>query len=283
MRYTQYSRADEFLDRMGSYFEQTEALNGLMFGLCLQLKNDPFRYGEHQPLFAVVEEDGVIHLGALMTPPYKLQLCAPTSHSAQSIETLVRGLMANQWEVPAVVAEKHLAQSFACAWGTYQKCRHHEGQNLRIHELRHVQAITYAHGEFRQAKPQDIETVIAWARAFHHDCFGTDAPERSTRVTEQRVRNGELFFWRDPLPVSIAARNRPTPNGESIGLVYTPPEHRRQGYATSVVASLSQRLLDEGKQFCCLYTDLANPTSNSIYRKIGYVPVADVIDIHFDY
>ena len=283
MQYTQYNRADAFLERMGDYFERTEALNGLMFGLCLQLKNDPSRYGEQQPLFAVVEEDGVIHLAALMTPPYKLQLCTPTGYAVQSIETLAHGLMANKWDVPAVVAEKHLAKSFAHAWGTYQKCRHHEGQNLRIHELRHVQPIAYAHGEFRQAEPQDIETVIAWMWAFHRDCFGTDAPERSTRLTEQRVRNGEVFFWRDPLPVSMAARSRPTPNGESVGLVYTPPEHRGQGYATSVVAALSQRLLDDGKQFCCLFTDLANPTSNSIYRKIGYVPVADVVDIHFDY
>jgi predicted GNAT family acetyltransferase len=283
MKYTQYSHADEFLERMGGYFEQTEALNGLMFGICLQLKDNLSRYGEQQPLFAVVEEDGVIHLAALMTPPYKLQLCAPTSYSARSIESLTHGLMANKWEVPTVVAEKHLVESFAHTWDTYQRCRHYEGQNLRIHELRHVQPIAYAHGEFRQAGPQDIETVIAWMLAFHQDCFGTDVPERSARVTEQRVRNGELFFWSDPAPVSMAGRTRPTPNGESIGPVYTPLEHRRRGYAISVVAALSQRILDDGKQFCCLYTDLANPTSNSIYRKIGYVPVADVIDIHFDY
>ena len=283
MKYTQYSHADEFLERMGDYFEQTEALNGLMFGICLQLKNNPFRYGEQQPLFATVEEDSVIRLAVLMTPPHKLQLCAPTSYSAQSIETLAHGLMVNKWDVPAVIAEKNLAESFAREWDAQQKCHHREGMSQRIHELRHVHPVAYAHGEFRQAEPQDIETVIAWSRAFHRDCFGTDAPERSTRVTEQRVRNGELFFWCDPLPVSMAGRTRPTPNGESIGPVYTPPEHRGHGYATSVVASLSQRLLDEGKRFCCLYTDLANPTSNSIYRKIGYVPVADVIDIHFDY
>ena len=283
MKYTQYSHAGEFLERMGDYFEQTEALNGLMFGICLQLKSNPSRYGDLQPLFAVVEEEGVIQLAALMTPPYKLQLCTPTGYSVQSIETLTQGLVANKWEVPAVVAERHLVESFAHVWDTYQGCRHHEGQNLRIHELRHVQPVAYAHGEFRQAEPEDIETAVTWAQAFHYDCFGTDAPERSTHITEQRVRNGELFFWSDPLPVSMAGQTRPTPHGESIGLVYTPPEHRKKGYATSVVAALSQRILDEGKQFCCLYTDLANPISNSIYRKIGYVPLADVIDIHFDY
>lgn len=283
MRYTQYSNADDFLKRMRDIFEHTESINGLMFGLCLQLKKDLFKYGE-QPLLAIVEDDAAIHIAALMTPPYKLQLCASNSFSTQSIETLVHGLVVNEWVVPAVIAEKHLAESFVREWKTtLQECQSREGMKQCIHELRNVRALEYAPGEFRQAEPQDIDTAISWARAFHIDCFGSTEPDRSTRFVEQKVCDGELFFWVDPLPVSMAARTRPTPNGESIGLVYTPPENRRRGYATSVVASLSQRILDDGKQFCCLYTDLENPTSNSIYRKIGYVPVADVIDIHFEY
>ena len=55
-----------------------------------------------------------------------------------------------------------------------------------------------------------------------------------------------------------------------------PPERRRHGYASACVAALSERLLSEGRRFCFLYTDLANPTSNAIYQKIGYQPVCDV-------
>jgi len=77
-------------------------------------------------------------------------------------------------------------------------------------------------------------------------------------------------------------RTRPTPHGEAIGFVYTPPSERRKGYASAVVARLSQRILDEGKLFCTLYTDLSNPTSNSIYQKVGYRAVADVVDIEFE-
>jgi predicted GNAT family acetyltransferase len=196
---------------------------------------------------------------------------------------LTDGLMANQWNVPAVVAEKHLAESFAEAWKTVRGCRWHEGMQQRIHQLRRVRISEYAPGIFRKATFQDMERAVAWGQAFHRECFGDTEPDRSPQVAEQKLSNGELFFWDNPTPVSMAARTRPTPNGESIGLVYTPPEYRGQGYATSVVAALSQRILDDGKRFCCLYTDLANPTSNSIYQKIGYEPVADVIDIQFDY
>jgi predicted GNAT family acetyltransferase len=67
----------------------------------------------------------------------------------------------------------------------------------------------------------------------------------------------------------------------TIGLVYTPPYFRGKGYATSCVAAVSQLALDRGFEKCVLYTDLANPTSNSIYMKIGYRPICDSIEIKF--
>lgn len=43
-----------------------------------------------------------------------------------------------------------------------------------------------------------------------------------------------------------------------VGPVYTPPGHRRYGYATSLIAALSSELRRRGNR-CILYTDLANP------------------------
>jgi predicted GNAT family acetyltransferase len=73
----------------------------------------------------------------------------------------------------------------------------------------------------------------------------------------------------------MASRTRRTRHGSTVSLVYTPPDQRRKGYATACVAALSQIILDSGKDFCTLFTDLANPTSNDIYIKIGYVPLGD--------
>ena len=60
--------------------------------------------------------------------------------------------------------------------------------------------------------------------------------------------------------------------------VYTPPALRRRGFASALVAAVSAVGLASGKEVCVLYTDLANPTSNSIYQKIGYRPVCDWVD-----
>ena len=79
----------------------------------------------------------------------------------------------------------------------------------------------------------------------------------------------------------MASSNRPTPNGIAVNLVYTPPEKRGRGYATACVAGVSQRQLDGGKTFCTLFTDLANPTSNAVYQRVGYQPLADFAEITF--
>ena len=73
----------------------------------------------------------------------------------------------------------------------------------------------------------------------------------------------------------MAGWSGPTAHGIRVNAVYTPVELRGQGYASATVAALSQLLLDRGYRFCCLYTDLSNPTSNAIYKRIGYDPVTD--------
>jgi predicted GNAT family acetyltransferase len=78
------------------------------------------------------------------------------------------------------------------------------------------------------------------------------------------------------------AHGGPTPHGMRIGPVYTPPEHRRQGYASAATSAVSQHLLDGGRRFCFLYTDLANPTSNHIYQEIGFQSVCDVEVYRFE-
>jgi predicted GNAT family acetyltransferase len=85
-----------------------------------------------------------------------------------------------------------------------------------------------------------------------------------------------LYCWDDGGPVTICATPGGTGRVARINLVYTPPHVRGRGYATAAVSALTQQLLNDGHRYCCLYTDLANPTSNSIYARIGYQPVCDV-------
>ena len=77
------------------------------------------------------------------------------------------------------------------------------------------------------------------------------------------------MLWDQGGPVSFSLARWTSPSHARIGPVYTPPGHRRQGYATALVAHQTRRLLDAGADVCLLYTDQANPTSNAIYARIS--------------
>ena len=105
-----------------------------------------------------------------------------------------------------------------------------------------------------------------------------DEPSDIEAMTDRWIsrRGRTLHLWEDGEVVSLAGVGSRTPNGVRIGPVYTPPEARNRGYASALVAAISQAELDAGRRFCFLFTDLANPTANHIYQAIGYEPVRDV-------
>jgi predicted GNAT family acetyltransferase len=155
----------------------------------------------------------------------------------------------------------------------------------RLYELHKVTPPQHPIAGFlRSADLKDSDTITDWRYAFSVEALHEANPDRFElkKQVEQRISVGDVFVWDDGRAVSMAVHNRPTPHGCSIGGVYTPPELRGRGYAYACVAALSQHLLDTGKQFCTLFTDLANPTSNAIYQKIGYRPVADFIEYIFE-
>jgi hypothetical protein len=147
---------------------------------------------------------------------------------------------------------------------------------MRVYELRQVIPPEHPGGRMREAVEADLALASGWVLGFLRDAKLHDPPEMALKALRNRIAEHQIYLWEtDGKPVSMAAAARPGVRGTTVNLVYTPPERRRRGYATACVAALSQRLLDAGYEFCTLFTDLANSTSNSIYQKIGYRPVCD--------
>jgi uncharacterized protein len=121
---------------------------------------------------------------------------------------------------------------------------------------------------------KDRALLLEWLPAFDAE-ISLEIMEDLERIVINRLKTQNTYVWEDNAPVSLAAGRQFSGTASRINLVYTPPAYRRKGYATACVAALSQKLLDEGCERCFLLTDLANPTSNHIYREIGYVPVCD--------
>ncbi len=274
MQLQTYDEAQSFLEKTHDYLVQHEIAAGLLLGLAIRLKTEPNAYGEQSPFYATVEDDAGLVLVSLMTPPHNLIVFSDHDDYRLALELLVDHLRASQWALPGALGVVPVVDDFVAMWvGTDYLLT----MNERVFELRSVEHPDYGAGSMRVATEADLETVVEWTAAFTEEAVAEmhDLDELR-RNSQRRIGDGALFVWEvDGAPVSMAAKTRPTLNGITISYVYTPPEHRRKGYATALVAKLSQLLLDEGYQFCSLFTDLANPTSNSIYQKIGYRPVCD--------
>jgi uncharacterized protein len=174
--------------------------------------------------------------------------------------------------------------TFASAWSAKAGQRMRKVRGQGIFQLDRVVSVTGVPGRIRDAEASDRPLLLEWWKAFAAEALGEDAvrdpPEQAIdhRLTAD---DAGLVLWDDDGSVSFAAFGNPTPNGIRIGPVYTPPVHRRRGYASALTAALSERLL-EGRGFCFLFTDLANPTSNKIYEQIGYRRVCEAAEIAFE-
>jgi hypothetical protein len=202
---------------------------------------NPFHYGT-QPYLVTIASRRKQELIALMTPPYKLQIASLNDKSTQAIVLLASELHKGDWHVPTVIAVEEIAKHFESEWNRLTRGQSEYGMRQRIYELRVMEHHDYPSGSFRQATMDDLNCAATWENSFHVGCFGSSIAEEPSEVARSMIENGYLYFWEDPLPVSMVGFTRPTKRGVSISYVYTPPEFRKKGYASAVVASLQTGL-----------------------------------------
>lgn len=274
MRVTRHGTAGALLAEARAFLLRDEVENHLVLGIAGELDAAPAFDG---PWLATIEEQGKTVACALQTPPRPLIL---TRAPAAAVDALVEGMMAWGVELPGVVGPAETANRFARLWSRRTGKEAQLGTHQRMYRLDAVEpGLEPLPGRLRQAGEDDLDRVTEWIEAFQREAMPV-GDSRELAVT--KIRQGAVWLWDyDSGPVTMAAWAGPTPHGIRINLVYTPPELRGRGYATACVAALSRRLLEEGRRFCALYADLANPTSNRIYLRIGYRPVCDVDEIRF--
>jgi uncharacterized protein len=182
--------------------------------------------------------------------------------------------------LPGVNGDAATAASFAGQWGERCKSAAIPIMGMRLYELLEMGEAPRTEGRLRQAGPSDRDLMIPWTRAFQKEIG------ESTEGTEVRVDRGlaagQLWVWdQNGETTSMAAGREPVQGVVRVSGVYTPPEKRRQGYAAACVYALSKQVRVRGYR-CALYTDMGNPTSNSIYRRIGYRAVAEALRYRFE-
>lgn len=257
-----------------SWLLRDEAANNLLLGILRR----PLLAGPEPAWFASLEDDGTIVGCAFRTPPFKLGVTAMPDAAVPPLVAAVHDVYAS---LPAVLGSERVAGPFARGWATLTGATVRPGKRQGIYRLERVVPPAHpAPGRVRVATPEDVGLVVPWIEAFNEDVGIEMRPARE--LADERLALGAWFLWEDGGPRCLAGWGATTPNGVRVGPVYTPPEFRGRGYATAATAAVSRRALEDGRRFCFLYTDLANPVSNRIYQRIGYERITDVMDIHFD-
>ncbi len=152
-----------------------------------------------------------------------------------------------------------------------------ELMSQRMYEVEKVSAPTGVPGELRAAVEDDHALLSGWVSEFHREAMPGGRPVDADDLVRRKLTEpGLMWVWEDGTrPVSMNWVSHPCGGVVRLSGVFTPPELRRKGYAAALVAATSQYALDAGAERCVLYTDLANPTSNAIYQRLGYRPVSD--------
>ncbi len=190
--------------------------------------------------------------------------------------------LARDWPaLQGVVGAIDPTEAFARRWRELTGRGHALRLRLRQHVLHEVAAVPPASGAPRVATASDLPWLVERQNAFIVEVGLPDSPERITRTMEKRVDRGDFWIWDDGAPVAFVGYNDAAPEFARITPVYTLPDCRGRGYATALVAALARELLRRGKATLFLTTDLANPTSNALYARIGFRPEND--DCHFDF
>ncbi|MFE2917458.1 GNAT family N-acetyltransferase [Kitasatospora indigofera] len=288
MAWTLSTSLDEFRTQAGGFLAAHPAENTVLLSVADRLATDgPAAYGEEPPRFGWWRPgaDGPVAGAYLQTPPYhpRLGLMPAVAAAALAGAFVAAGdLGAGPGRaLDGVGGGKDAVREFAAAWCAATGRRSAVQVDERLHRLAELVPPSPAPpGLSRTARAAERELLIGW-----FEDFGAEVAvdfHTSPDAVDRRIADGTLHVWEDGgRPVAVAGRSPVVAGMSRIGPVFTPPGLRGRGYAGAVTAAASAYALAQGAAEVLLYTDLANPTSNSIYRRLGYRPVEDCLAVTF--
>lgn len=263
----------DFFQAVAPLLYQQEAIYGLILGLTENMVAKPPTVG---PLLLELWRGEALEGVAIQTAPTMNLLV--TEFSPESTQKLIDWMDEAQLALPGVVGPLATSERVAQLWSGRKGLQLKLGMDQKIYQLDAVTFPAGMVGELVQATQGDLDLVVEFLVGFDEDALQAleHYDERYWRELAQRMlEQGFFYLWKVAGEyVSLAGATRPTRHGVTINYVYTPKARRKRGYASMLVAALSQLKLDQGKRFCALYTDASNPTSNKIYQEVGYREIA---------
>jgi GNAT superfamily N-acetyltransferase len=241
--------------------------------------------GAFEPAAMLTVHEGGAVVGALLrTGDWPALVSGVPVRCAPAV---VDALLRADPDTPGAQGPAAEVEAFAAAWSARTGAAVTVGKRMRLFALDELRPPVGVPGAARAVGPDDdaaIDRIAAWRVAFDAEIDGARPPAHTPRHDVSRALAagaGELLWEVDGEPVAQAAARAVTAGMSRIGPVYTPPPLRGRGYAAAVTAAAAQWALDRGARHVLLYTDLANPTTNRLYPRLGFRPRYDALELHF--
>ncbi|GAA0328204.1 GNAT family N-acetyltransferase [Bacillus carboniphilus] len=277
MKWNTYTDLHVFKQKVEDFLLKKEEANNLILGILKRLVS-------LENVFAAsIEKDETVVAAFLQTPPHSLVVVVDEQFSTDEIISYsIKNLKEELPSLPGINSTKTVSHHFAKEWSKLMNLSYRVHMEQCMMACDQVQPIQISEGTLQIAKPEHASLLTDWLLEFVEESDLLPVIRMNAEsLIQQSIQGENLYTWSvgDEI-VSMVNKTRETKNSIGINQVYTPPSHRNKGYASSAVHQLTEQLLKQYKS-CVLYTDLANPTSNSIYKKIGYKPIEECSHILF--
>ncbi|WP_371498837.1 GNAT family N-acetyltransferase [Kitasatospora sp. NBC_00374] len=278
MTWTLGSSLEEFRAEAGVFLAARPAENTVLLSIAHRLGTDgPDAFGDQPPGFGWWRPapQAPVAGAFVRTPPFPPRLGLMPAAAGAELAVLMHGL---GLRVERVNGGRQAALAFAEAWQRLTGGTTSVDRQERLHRLGELCApVPAPSGRSRAARAGDRALLVRWFGEFAAEA-GIRLPADVGALVDGRTAAGTLTLWEDGgRPVSFAGVGPLIAATVKVGPVYTPPGLRGRGYASALVAAGSADALARGAAEVLLHTDLANPTSNAIYRRLGYRPVQDEV------
>lgn len=268
----EYINPNEFCTIAIPFINQREIENNLPLSILSII--DTYQ----QVLTYIFYKDNTPLILALRTPPHNLCLCLGQIHpTEEEIESFVSSLLANNVTFPGIIGNKELVTSFNKFY-----CKKSHRVYIPTHEMTAMQAneknfLNKSVGFARKANANEIHLLTCWQMEMVKECNlnGNYTYEILRDRTQKQL--DYFYVWEDNQEAVSMLLGLPRGIGMGVSCVYTPTKLRKKGYCTSLVAEFTNFGLLK-YPYCVLNVDDFNPVSNHIYLKIGYKPIAKILE-----
>jgi GNAT superfamily N-acetyltransferase len=278
-----YRSVDRFWRATGALYSADPVRNTVALTVLDRLRVGA-RFGTGRPIFLAVHDAGRVIGAVLCTPPFPLAISTLPLHV---VDDVVDRLVSDNVWLSGASGMRAEVEAFVDYWAECTGVSVGPRMEQRLYRLGRLVPPKNVPGMAVTGTEDDVELLADWRIAFTMEAISHRGSELTRTEVRQQVRDSiaaggrHLVWWADGKPVSMAAVSAVRGGMSRIAPVYTPPECRGHGYGSSATAAAATWALERGAEHVLLFADLANPVSNSIYQRIGFVPVADALDVTF--